>query len=146
MPSTPPRPIADRGPASELCTEAEVAALVHSFYASVRKDEVLGPIFDAHIDDWDQHLSQLVDFWSSILRRTGRFSGNPMPKHAALPTLSAALFQRWLRLFRENAATQSNQAMAEQACAMADRIAQSLWLGYQMSRDPDAVPTAIPRG
>lgn len=133
----------DRMPGSELCTEAEVAALVHTFYARVRQDGVLGPIFDAHIGDWDHHLAKLVDFWSAILRRTGRFAGAPMPKHAVLPGLSAELFQRWLKLFRENAAAQSNQVMAGQACTMAERIAQSLWMGYQISRDPDAVPTAL---
>ena len=129
--------------ASELCTEDEVSTLVHAFYARVREDEVLGPIFNGHIDDWDHHLAKLVDFWSAILRRTGRFTGAPMPKHAVLPGLSAEPFQRWLKLFRENAAAQANRAMAGQACAMAERIAQSLWMGYQISRDPDAVPTAL---
>jgi hemoglobin len=120
---------------SELCTEEEVARLVHSFYARVRQDGQLGPIFAAHVDDWEPHLAKLVDFWSSILRRTGRFTGAPMPKHAALPGLTAELFQHWLALFRENAAAQPNQAMAAQACVMAERIAQSLWLGYQAGRD-----------
>ncbi|QKV55779.1 group III truncated hemoglobin [Comamonas antarctica] len=133
-------------PGSNLCTEAEATALVHTFYARVREDEVLGPIFEAHIDDWDRHLAKLVDFWSAILRRTGRFSGAPMPKHAVLPGLSAELFQRWLKLFRENAVAQPNQAMAEQACAMAERIAQSLWMGYQISRNPDALPAALAQG
>ncbi|MES2631425.1 MAG: group III truncated hemoglobin [Pseudomonadota bacterium] len=123
--------------ANELCTEDEVARLVHDFYTRVRQDEVLAPIFTAHISDWDRHLARLVDFWSAILLRTGRFTGAPMPKHAALPGLTAELFQRWLGLFREVAATQGNQAMAAQACAMAERIAQSLWLGYQMNRDAD---------
>ncbi|MES1979408.1 MAG: group III truncated hemoglobin [Pseudomonadota bacterium] len=133
-------------PGPGLCTEAEVYTLVHAFYANVRQDEVLGPIFNAHVNDWNLHLAKLVDFWSSILRRSGRFSGAPMPRHAALPGLSAALFQRWLRLFRENAAAQSNQAMSGLACATAERIAQSLWMGYQISRDPDAVPTELAGG
>jgi len=130
-------------PERNLCDEAEVTALVHTFYARVRQDEVLGPIFDAHIGDWERHLDRLVDFWSTILRRTGRFSGAPLPKHAALPGISAALFQRWLKLFRENAVAQPNQAMAAQACAMAERIAQSLWMGYQISRDHEAMPAAL---
>lgn len=135
-----------RASGSALCTETEVTALVHTFYAKVRQDEVLGPIFESHIDNWDEHLEKLADFWSSILRRTGRFSGAPMPKHAVLPGLSAELFQRWLRLFRDNAAAQPNQAMGELACVMAERIAQSLWMGYQISRDPDAVPTGLIHG
>ena len=132
--------------ATELCTEEEVSVLVHAFYARVRQDEVLGPIFNAHIEHWDHHLAKLVDFWSSILRRTGRFTGAPMPKHAALPGLSAELFQRWLDLFKEVAAAQPNRAMGEQAHAMAQRIAQSLWMGYQMNRNPDAIPSVLPHG
>lgn len=136
----------DQMNASELCTETEVATLVHAFYASVREDEVLGPIFESHIDDWDHHLAKLVDFWSSILLRTGRFTGAPMPKHAALPGLSAELFQRWLGLFHDVSAAQPNRAMGEQAYAMAQRIAQSLWMGYQISRDPHAIPSALAHG
>ena len=114
----------------EVCTEAEVTALVHGFYARVRQDAVLGPIFETHVGDWDRHLAKLVDFWSAILRRTGRFSGDPMAKHAALPGLSKALFQHWLQLFRENAAAQPNVALRDQACAVADRIADNLWKAY----------------
>ena len=128
---------------AELCTEDQITQLVHSFYARVRRDAQLGPIFNAHIDDWDHHLAKLVDFWSSILLRTGRFSGTPMPKHAALPGLHAGLFQHWLKLFRATAAEQPNQAMAAQACLMADRIAQSLWMGYQISRDPGSLPQTL---
>ena len=129
--------------ATELCTEQEVIDLVHAFYARVRRDDVLGPIFNTHIDDWDQHLAKLVDFWSAILRRTARFSGAPMPKHAALPGLSMELFERWLGLFDATLADQPNRAMAEQASQATRRIAQSLWAGYQMSREPNALPEII---
>lgn len=127
-------------PALDLCTDEEIAVMVHAFYAEVRRDAQLGPIFDRNIDDWDKHLAKLVDFWSSILRGTARFSGTPMSKHAALPGLSAELFQRWLALFRDTTAAQANQAMGKQAYAMAQRIAQSLWLGYQMGNHPDVPP------
>jgi len=127
----------------ELCSEEEVARLVHTFYGRVRQDELLGPIFEARITDWDQHLAKLVDFWSAILRRTARFSGAPMPKHAALPGLSPQLFERWLALFEITLAEQPNRAMADQAWQAARRIAQSLWSGYQMSRDPKQLPPVV---
>jgi hemoglobin len=126
-----------------LCTEDEITVFVHAFYDRIRQDEVLGPIFNGHIDDWDHHLAQLVDFWSSILRRTGRFTGSPMQKHAALPALNEDLFKRWLGLFREVAGEQNNQDMARQACVMAERIAQSLWLGYQADRHPDVIARSL---
>ncbi len=131
---------------ADLCTEDEIARLVHAFYARVRADPVLGPIFDARIHDWDAHLVKLVDFWSSGLRHTRRFTGAPMPKHAAMPGLSAELFHRWLRLFRDVAAAQSNRAMAERAVMLAERIAQSLWLGYQLAHAPDALPEPLAHG
>ncbi|MDM0074088.1 group III truncated hemoglobin [Variovorax sp. J2P1-59] len=127
----------------DLCTEQEIADLVHGFYIKVRQDEMLGPIFNAHIKDWEHHLAKLVDFWSSILRGTRRFNGTPMPKHVALSELNAELFERWLRLFREEACAQPNQAMGEYAYALAQRIAQSLWYGYQMSRRPLTAPTDL---
>ena len=128
---------------SDLCTEEEITRLVHEFYAKVRRDEVLGPIFNTQVEDWDHHLAKLADFWSSVLLRTGRFTGAPMPKHAALPGLSADLFHRWLALFREAASAQPNQALGQSAYAMAQRIAQSLWFGYQMSRNPGSLPTEL---
>lgn len=120
-------------PSAELCTEEEVTQLVHTFYAAIRNDATLGPIFNCHVRDWDAHMPKMVDFWSSALRGTARFRGTPMPKHAAIPGLSAELFQRWLALFRQSNATLRNTAMAERANDLANRIAQSLWYGYQMS-------------
>ena len=52
--------------------------LVRAFYGRVRQDEMLGPIFAAHIHDWKPHLRQMVDFWSSVALMTGRYHGRPM--------------------------------------------------------------------
>jgi hemoglobin len=125
-------------PSPELCTEEEVTRLVHGFYANVRRDAVLGPVFDEHVRDWDRHLPTMVDFWSGALRGTARFRGTPMPKHAALPGLSIELFQRWLALFEKTTATLGNPAMAARANELAGRIAESLWYGYQLHRDAHA--------
>jgi hemoglobin len=129
--------------APPICTEDEVRQLVHTFYANVRTDETLGPIFDAHITDWDHHLGKMVDFWSAILRGTARYHGTPMPRHAVLPGLSGELFQRWLKLFRATSATLGNPAMSQRADEMAQRIAQSLWFGYQLHRQPDQSPSGL---
>ncbi len=122
-------------PSADLCTEEEIAQLVHRFYDAVRQDEVLGPIFNRHVKNWDAHLPTMVDFWSSALRGTARFKGSPMPKHAALPGLDIELFRRWLRLFRQTTGALPNAALAEKANDLAQRIAQSLWYGYRMSQD-----------
>ena len=69
-------------PAPVVCSEDEVVYLVHTFYAKVREDPQLGPIFEAHVDDWPHHLSKLVDFWSAALCGTSRYRGSPMVAHA----------------------------------------------------------------
>lgn len=129
----------------ELCTDEEVADFVRKFYAKVRRDDLIGPVFNARIEDWDHHLALLTDFWTSILRGTGRYSGTPMQKHVALPELNPAMFERWLSLFDETLAAQPNAALRERATGAAQRIAQSLWYAWQMGNRPDKLPTDLPR-
>lgn len=128
---------------SDICTEADIREMVERFYGMIRADEALGPIFEAHVDDWDEHLRTLSDFWSSMLLRTGRFRGAPMPRHMRLPGLSAELFERWLALFAESLQQHPNQQMAVRAADMATRIAQRLWLGYQMANFPQQPATPL---
>ena len=47
--STPPRAARSIGPQED----AEIRRLVARFYDAVRRDELLGPIFEAAIHDWD---------------------------------------------------------------------------------------------
>lgn len=131
---------------SNLCTEQEITTLVHSFYDRVRADPVLGPVFNEHITDWDTHLGIMVRFWSSLLLGDGSYSGTPMPKHVALPNLSAAMFKHWLALFEQTTAQLPNRAMADKALEFAQRIARSLWFGYQMSNTPNRLPTELNHG
>lgn len=126
-------------PSPELCSEQEITWMVQSFYGRVRDDIVLGPIFAARISEWDHHLAKMVDFWSGALRGTGRYRGTPMPKHVAIPGLEAAHFERWLELFHDTTRELNNSAMRERADELAGRIAQSLWYGYRLHRNPDEV-------
>ena len=65
--------------------EAAIRRLVHGFYAKVRQDALLGPIFDSRVEDWDQHLARMCRFWSSVATMSGTYHGNPMVKHVTLP-------------------------------------------------------------
>lgn len=113
-----------------ICSEKDIQLLVHDFYAQVRKDALLGPIFNSHVQDWPRHLQHLCDFWSSILLHTGSFSGNPVMKHAQLPALTYAHFEHWLSLFEAATKRHQNVQMGQKAYMMAQRIAQSLWSAY----------------
>lgn len=130
-------------PDPQLCTEEEIAELVQRFYARVRRDPRLGPIFNSRIHDWPAHEAKLCDFWSSALRGTKRFRGTPMPVHAALPGLSAELFGHWLQLFDATLATLPNAALRQRAGALAHRVADSLWYGYQIANQASASPADL---
>lgn len=114
--------------------------LVHSFYAKVRRDAVLGPIFAARISDWDPHLERMVAFWSSVALMTGRYHGRPVPAHTPLP-IHGAHFERWLGLFRETAREVCSPAGAAHVIERADRIARSLHIAVtEAQAAPDAIP------
>lgn len=130
-------------PNPNLYSEEEVSTLVHEFYAKARKDPGLGPIFEAHVIDWDAHFVQMTNFWSAQLRGTSRFRGAPMPKHIVLPDLTAELFLRWLALFKQTTHEMDNPALEAHANAVATFIANRLWQGYQMSHYPDRYPEAL---
>ncbi len=125
---------------ADLCTEEEITELVHTFYEAVRLDPELGPVFEAQVKNWETHLPRMVDFWSSLLRGTIRYSGNPMQIHTRVPGLHGALFDRWLKLFEATASRMPNEAMRHKATDFAQRIARSLWMGYQQAHSPDTPP------
>lgn len=108
--------------------EAMIHALVHGFYAKVRADDVLGPVFDAAITDWSPHLAKMCDFWSSVALMSGRYHGQPMPAHLKLP-IGPEHFDRWLALFEATAAELCPPAAAEHFIERARRIADSFELG-----------------
>jgi hemoglobin len=118
--------------ASSSIDEAMIETLVRCFYTKIRQDAVLGPIFASKITDWEPHLQKMFAFWSSVVLRTGRYSGNPMAKHIPLP-VDAAHFDRWLALFEETAREQCPPDAADHFVARARQIAESLELGVASS-------------
>ena len=124
-------------PNSLVCTEKEIDQLVRSFYEKARKDPSLGPIFEAHVTNWEAHFVQMTDFWSGNLLGTNRFYGAPMPKHLAVPNLRPELFEQWLRLFKQTTQELDNESFQLHVNLLAYRIANRLWAAYQMQHYPD---------
>ena len=121
-------------------TEEMVRELVHAFYARVRRDPLIGPIFNARVEDWPAHLDKLCAFWSSVTLMTGRYKGTPMKAHAELPDIASAHFERWLALFRATAIRICPPDAAQVFIDRANRIADSLQLGIALHRGDDLVP------
>jgi hemoglobin len=108
-----------------------IATLVHEFYAGVRADEELGPVFDAAIgDNWAPHLARMVDFWCTVMLGGRSFQGNVYGKHMLLSGITPDHFQRWLRMFVATTGRLFSTADAAEFQTVARRIAASLQLGY----------------
>jgi hemoglobin len=113
--------------------EAMIDRLIRGFYARVRDDDVLGPIFAKKIEDWEPHLQKMCAFWSSVALMSGRYHGQPMAKHLPLP-IDARHFDRWLALFETTARDLCPPKAAEHFAMLAGRIAESLELGVARAR------------
>jgi hemoglobin len=124
-------------PSSPAYTEKEIDQLVRSFYEKARKDPSLGPIFETHVTNWEEHFIQMTDFWSGNLLGTNRFNGAPMPKHLAVPNLRPELFEQWLKLFKQTTQELDNESVQLHVNLLAYRIASRLWAAYQMQHYPD---------
>jgi hemoglobin len=107
-----------------------ISTFVDEFYARVRLNDVLGPVFlNAIGQDWTEHLENIKRFWSSVALNTGVYSGKPVPKHQALNGVQREFFDIWLGLFRDTlkdvgAGIDAIDYMMERA----ERIAASLKL------------------
>lgn len=112
---------------TDLTTREHVLALVDAFYARVRADEVLGPIFDDEANvNWDAHLPKMYAFWESVLFGTPGFKGNPLAVHAELAqrvALTDREFGRWLGLFDASVDSLFSGPGADLARTRAARIA-----------------------
>lgn len=83
----------------QIQSQEEIRLMVDTFYSNIRKDELLGPIFDKQIEDrWPEHLEKMYAFWGTILLGENSYSGHPFSPHAKLP-VQKEHFNLWLKIF-----------------------------------------------
>lgn len=118
--------------------------VVHGFYDAIRKDDLIGPIFNKAIPsgDWPRHLAKMCDFWSATLLRTGRYEGRPLPPHLIIPGLGEEHFRRWLTLFRATVTRLCPPEVARLFLDRAYRIAHSFRLAIAFNRGEDTISIA----
>lgn len=76
-----------------------IKQLVDRFYDRVRADTLLGPVFEARIQNsWPQHLGKMYGFWQTVLLGEHTYNGSPFPPHAKLP-IDHQHFAQWIQLF-----------------------------------------------
>ena len=84
-----------------------VEKMVRQFYATVVKDDIVGPFFIRALGDdlksyeWHEHLNTLNNFWLMMMNGEKNYWGDPFPPHAFLGNLTPQTFDRWLKLFHE---------------------------------------------
>jgi hemoglobin len=123
-------------------TEDMIRRLVVTFYDRVLQDPELGPIFRGKLSHrWEEHLAIMVDFWSSIALRTGRYQGKPQQAHTGL-ALREDHFGRWLSLFEATAREVCEPAVADFFLDRARRIADSLQIGLNIGPKALRLPAA----
>jgi hemoglobin len=119
----------------------DVNKLVNAFYAKIRLDELLGPIFNSHIaeESWPIHLSKLTDFWETNLFGIAKFKGSPTAKHRSVDknlnyTIEQTHFGRWLQLWFETIDALYEGELATKAKNSARKMSTGQYLAIWHSR------------
>jgi hemoglobin len=108
----------------EIISTDDIKNLVDAFYEKVRKDELIGPIFNERIQDrWPYHLEKMYSFWQTVLLGEHTYSGSPFPPHANLP-VSHKHFERWMGLFNNTLDELFTGEKAKEAKWRAGKIAE----------------------
>lgn len=116
----------------DIENDEDIKNLVHTFYGRVEEDERLGYIFNEAANvHWDTHLSKMVDFWSNVLFRTGRYQGKPFRQHLPLP-IQRNDFDIWYGLWTQTVDELYEGKQAEQAKEMAAKVASAFLVRMEM--------------
>lgn len=119
-----------------MITEETLRRLVEAFYAKVRLDPLIGPVFNEAVDNWPEHLDTLQAFWSSVMLTSGRYKGKPLLAHLKhSDRIAAPAFDRWLMLWKDSTEDLLPREDAAALQQKAARIAESLSLGLAFDRN-----------
>ena len=117
-------------------TADQIAAVVAAFYARVRADPALGPVFAAHVTDWPAHEAKIIRFWRNAILFDHGYDGNPLLVHRAAGDVHAALFAPWLALFDTTLIATLPPDLAAGWSVLAHRIGRGLRMGLESDGPP----------
>jgi hemoglobin len=119
----------------DIENRADVFLLVSTFYAKIKLDSFIGPIFLEAIpeNEWESHLEKLTDFWETNLFFVRNFKGNPMKAHKDLDaqfnhTIEQKHFGKWLEMWFTTVNELFSGTKAYEAKERARNIASILFL------------------
>lgn len=111
----------------------DLLILIHQFYAKIRSDKSLGPIFNKAISNWPAHLDHIVDFWDTSLFMTKSYEGNPVIAHQKVGdqennSLDMNHFGIWINLWTETVNELFEGEVANLAIRRARNMASILFI------------------
>ena len=109
--------------------EGAIRNCVRAFYDLARADDLLGPVFNDWIKDWDAHLRIMDDFWSGALLGTERYQGAPFPPHLKMK-MTQAHFDRWRELWVPTAAKTLPEPIRSKAISSAEHTSHCWGRAY----------------
>lgn len=122
-------------------TRDEIARVVHAFYAMVREHPGLGPVFAAHVEDWDAHEEKVIRFWANAILYERSYDGNPVAVHQQAGNVRPGMFDPWLGLFDLVLRMELRPDQAASWSELAHRIGRSLRAGVvEKIHGADGVP------
>ncbi len=119
----------------------DVKRLVDCFYSKIRKDPILGPIFNSVVTDWKSHLELLTDFWESQLFLKRSYMGNPLAVHQQVDKnvpggITSTHFGLWLNLWFQTLDELFEGEVAAIAKNRAQKMSTMLYLKIFEHRHP----------
>lgn len=124
-------------------TPEQINVQVAVFYARVRQDKVLGPVFANHVTDWPAHEEKIAAFWRNAILFERCYDGNPQRVHIQRPDVQPEMFAHWLNLFEEVATQTLPSETATPWVALARRIGVGMKAGVQSARQPKDAPPIL---
>jgi hemoglobin len=114
-------------------TTPMVRDVVLRFYATVRRDAVLGPLFEHAIGaDWDAHIERIVRFWLTATRLERSYDGSEfMRAHVKHRAIKVEHIPRWLALFEATLAERCSPPQAAALLDIAVRMAENIEIGLE---------------
>jgi len=102
-----------------------ILAFIRPFYMDVRQHAVLGPIFNAHIDDWESHLAKITEFWALQTGGPSTYRGGFAGAHLRIG-IQLEFFDHWLALWDFNCQRQLKPEVGEKMSAIAHELGRRL--------------------
>ncbi|WGK68520.1 group III truncated hemoglobin [Candidatus Haliotispira prima] len=117
-------------PLRDLENRTDIDKVVQSFYAKVRQDPMLGPIFNSFIpaEHWPAHLQKIGGFWEFRLFNAETYEGRPLFNHLKVDRhtnygLTREHFAHWVELWVANMDRHFAGEVAEQTKTIANNMA-----------------------